>query len=238
MSPDRLPMKPGVDAPVAPTKTGDRIKGKSAPRVPRPEGKTRLKPKALTAAKRAAPRRREPLPDQSGLKPPRGADGYIRLHVRVDDGEMSIVDTKVVDSTLVQPAVIHGNFAYEVTEGDRRLHFDSIPDIGVTRSFVNPGGPLEERQHNITENKAYEFMVRIPVASLRTAAMPQVAVALYRVKEPRPHMVVTERPIAVEYERELREVARLEGLPAKVLLTALPRPRPARRAKAKRRSKK
>jgi hypothetical protein len=134
-----------------------------------------------------------------------------------EDGATSVVDNHLVESALVQPSTIHGNFVYEVTEGEKRLHVESIPDLGVFRSFVNLDGPLEERQHHIYELKTYDFDVRIPVRELVAAALPKVTVTLYRVKEARPTMPVGIQPLHAQYQRELREVAKLEGVPARML---------------------
>ena len=131
----------------------------------------RLKPKAVpdgAAAPRDERKRDDSLPDQSGLTQPEDrSDRYVRLRVRVEDGRMSILDSAVVDSALVQPPAIHGDFAYEVSEGERRLHVDAIPDLGVIRGFVNPDGPPEERQHHTYEQSVYEFAVRVPIDNSR-----------------------------------------------------------------------
>src|SRR5262252_6107211 len=122
MARDRLPMKPAADAPAAaPPATGRRRpKGKGAPPSQAIRGKMRLKPKVSKSLKRVRGRARKPgesLPDQSGLRPVQPEEGYVRLRIRVDDGDMSIIDSTMVDSTLAQPPAIHGDFAYEVTEG-------------------------------------------------------------------------------------------------------------------------
>jgi hypothetical protein len=222
MSERPLPEKPAVDAPASPTKSKGASKGKRAPRPQRIRGKLRLKTKAakLTRSQIAAPERQA---DQSGFKriAPSG-EGYVRLRIRVgEDGGASIVDSHFVESTLVQPPAIYGNFVYEVTEGEKRLHLDSIPDLGVFRSFVNPDGPVEERQHHIYELKTYDFDVRVPARELAAAALPKVAITLYRVKEARPAMPAGIQPLHVQYQRELREVAKLDGIPARILPEAL-----------------
>ena len=87
----------------------------------------------------------------------------MRLRIHVDEeGEASVVASHFVRSTLVQPSMLQGNYAYEVTEGENRLHLDSIPDVGVFRSFVNPDGPLEEHKHHMYELKSYDYDVRVP----------------------------------------------------------------------------
>jgi len=224
MSERSLPEKPATDAPVSPAKGKGASKSKVAPRPQRIRGALRLKPKAakLSTSPATAP---ENYADQTGHKRiSPGGEGYVRLRVRVgEDGGTSIVDSHFVESTLVQPSAIYGNFAYEVTEGEKRLYLDSIPDLGVFRSFVNPDGPLEERQHHMYELKTYEFDVRVPARDLTAAALPKVVITLYRVKEARPAMPVGIQPLHVQYQRELREVARVDGIPARILPEAVQR---------------
>jgi hypothetical protein len=224
MSERSLPEKPATDAPVSPAKGKGASKGKVAPRPQRIRGTLRLKTKAtkLATSQAAAPER---YADQTGLKrtTSRG-EGYVRLRVRVgEDGGASVVDSHFVESTLVQPSAIFGNFVYEVTEGDKRLHLDSIPDLGVFRSFVNPEGPLEERQHHMYELKTYEFDVRVPARDIAAAVLSKVVITLYRMKEARAAMPAGIQPLHVQYQRELREVARVEGVPAKILPEAVQR---------------
>ena len=217
-----LPEKPATDAPAPPARGKGVTKGKSAPRPRRIRGTLRLKTKtAKLSTSQAAPP--EHYADQTGHKRTApSSEGYVRLRVRVgEDGGTSIVGSHFVESTLVHPSTIHGNFAYEVTEGENRLHLDSIPDLGVFRSFVNPDGPIEERQHHVYELKAYEFDVRVPARELATAALPNVTITLYRVKEARQDMLAGIQPLHVQYQRELREVARLDGVPVRMLPEAM-----------------
>src|SRR5262245_6587390 len=68
-------------------------------------GRKKAKPNGEAASKRGAVRK--VLPDQVARKPRRSAGdapgGYVRFRVRVEDGEMSIVDSHHVDGTLVAP---------------------------------------------------------------------------------------------------------------------------------------
>jgi hypothetical protein len=221
--PDKpLPEKPSSSAPPSPLMGKGVRKGKIAPAAKRISGKMRLKPKA---AKSPAPKRPpkhagpEIYPDQTGLRTPSATgDGYVRLRIHVDeDGESSIVDSHFVASALVQPSMLQGNYVYEVTEGNARLHLESIPDLGVFRAFVNPDGPLEEHKHHMYELPTYDYDARVPVSSLSAATLANVAIKLYRVKEARAVMPVGCDLLDVQYQRELREVTRVEGIPLKAL---------------------
>jgi hypothetical protein len=114
----------------------------------------------------------------------------------------------------LEPESLHAGYAYEVSVGANRLHSGSIPDIGVTRSFPNPEGPSEQRGHHITELSTYEFDVRVPRNKLSPSVLPETEIALYRVKEPAQKKPLGVGLLSATFERELREVARLKGIPA------------------------
>jgi hypothetical protein len=142
---------------------------------------------------------------------------------------MSIVDSHLVDSTLVMPTTIHGEYAYEVTDGTRLLHADTIPDLGVVRSFSDPNGTPEQLRHHTYRASTYEFDVRVPAEELTRAATSKIAVVLYRVKERAPsRTLTTAAPLGAQFERELREVTRVSGIPHDALPASLrraPQPR-------------
>jgi hypothetical protein len=147
-----------------------------------------------------------------------GASGYVRLRIRMDEGEMSIVDTHHVDSELELPSALHGGNAYDVTLGDRLLHADSVPDVGVSRSYPNPDpdAPIEQRHHHFHLLSTYEFDVRVPLADLTPADLGKVEIAYYRVKE-HPDRAIGAQPLGRQYPRELREMSRIVGLPPDLL---------------------
>lgn len=214
--------KPSSSAPSSPLIGKGLRKSKKAPAAKRVAGKMRLKPKAVKSRTPKRPPKHtgpEIYPDQTGLRPSApAADGYVRLRIHVDeDGESSIVDSHFVASTLVQASMLQGNYVYEVTEDNTRLHLESIPDLGVFRAFVNPDGPLEEHKHHMYELPAYDYDARVPVSKLVAAKLSKVAIKLYRVKDARAVMPVGCDTLDVQYQRELREVTRVEGIPAKTL---------------------
>lgn len=139
--------------------------------------------------------------------------GYVRFSVHVENGRMSIIDSHHVDSELVMPTSLHGEYAYEITDGSRLLHADTIPDLGVVRSFSNPQGNREQRRHHIYPLTSYDFDVRVPAAELSRDRLASLSVVLYRVKERAPDRpVMRDRPVGTQFERELREVTRLSGI--------------------------
>jgi hypothetical protein len=228
MATRQLPAKPLGDAAVEPVRGKGPTKGKTAPAAPR-RGKRKLKPRGDAKAKRAA---ETPPPieaggwpelgDQRSARSARPSDRYLRLHIRLEDGQVAIVGSHVVDGPLAQTSTLEGNYAYEVTDGTRLLHAGSIPDLGVFRSFAHPNGTLEQRRHHTYELPVQDFHARVPIDALDKATLSKINVVLYRVKE-RPALRAPLAPplsaavLGVQRDRELREVARVVGLPSWVL---------------------
>jgi hypothetical protein len=156
-------------------------------------------------------------PQQAATTRAAPSETYIRLRVRVDQGHMTVVDSREVEGPLAEPTMLHGSYAYEVTLGPRRIHAESIPDLGVSRSFPNPQGPPEQQGHHITEHASYEFNVRIPRTELSAATLSEAEIVLYRVKEPGQTPPLAVGSLSANLDRELREVARLRGIPSEVL---------------------
>jgi hypothetical protein len=235
MTPDSRPAKPHQAAEVSParqegpTKATSRAKAPSAavaaalgrphlPAKPPSEIPPHREGDAPSAGMDAQqPPAHEP-PDQQ--RPQRGegsGEQYLRLRVRVDDGQLSIVDSHLVDGPLAQTTAFQGRFAYEVTDGRRLLHAGSIPDLGTVRGFAHPNGTLEQQRHHTYELSTYEFDARAPVALLRTANLANVSIALYRVKQQAgpdaPHPQLSGESLGVQREMQLREIGRVVRLP-------------------------
>jgi hypothetical protein len=124
------------------------------------------------------------------------------------------------------PPTVQGEYAYEITDGTRLLHADSIPDLGVVRSFSNPHGTREQLRHHTYRQSTYEFDVRVPADELTQSNLANVDIVLYRVKERAPTRVITTAaPLGTQFEREFREVTRVSGIPDDVLPDSLRRTR-------------
>jgi hypothetical protein len=235
----RLKLKPEAEAEerFEPPRGKGPLKPEGRGPHPLSRGRKKVKPadSKRTATKRPSGRadRQDELPDQIARRR-RGAgegerpDGYVRFRVRVDEGKMSIVDSHLVDSVLMLPPTIHGEYAYEVTDGVRLLHADTIPDLGVVRSFSDPHGTRGQLRHHTYRETTYEFDVRAPAAELTQAALPNIEIVLYRTKERAPTRALTAAaPLGAQFERELRQVARIAGIPRDALPSVL-RGRPRR----------
>ncbi len=143
-------------------------------------------------------------------------NAYLRLRLRVENSEISIVEARKVEGPLTMPYKIDGNLAYEVTVGSNKIAAGSIADVGVNRSFPNPQAPPGQEGHFFVELPSYEFNVRIPRESLSPSTLPNAEIAVYRVKTPVSQSIGDE-PLRSQFADELREVARLKGIPVKKL---------------------
>lgn len=139
--------------------------------------------------------------------------GYVRMRLRVQDGDVSVLDAKAVEGPLVETK-IQGALAYEATLGPRRVAAGAIPDVGEKRSFPAPKGKGPQSGHFVTPLESYEINVRVPKESVSLASLPRLEVALYRVKEELPVVhaaALSAAPLGVQFDKHVREVARLKG---------------------------
>ena len=146
----------------------------------------------------------------------RGREGYVRLRLRVtESGRLRVVGAKAVEGPLVDPK-LQGAMAYEVTLAGQRLAAGGIPDVGERRSFPDPDATDPEMQgHHVSPAPVYEVNVRVPKADVTPAQLPDLEIALFRIKDDLPDAapaLAGERGIGERFERELREVGRLKGI--------------------------
>jgi hypothetical protein len=169
---------------------------------------------------RGKPRaQRTPLPDQVEKKPAslRSAaaaeeEGYVRMRVRIEDGEMSVQSIKAVEGPLIPHEALHGDLAYEVAVGEKRVSSGPIPDVGVNRSFPHPDPAPGQEGHHITTSPTHEFIARVPRGDISLKSLPRVNLRLFRIKEgPLPKAEGTAL-LGQHFEKELREVSSLRGI--------------------------
>ncbi len=162
-------------------------------------------------------------PRREGGGSPAPKEQYIRLRVRVRDDRLSVVDSHLVDGPLSPPRSFSGSNAYDLTLDDRLLAAGDLPDLGVQRSFVNPDrkAPKAQHGHHITERGAFEFTARLPAAAVTPDTLGRITLRLYRVKE----VAAADRlePVSLgrQFERQMRPIAELKGLPEAALPAAI-----------------
>jgi hypothetical protein len=177
-----------------------------------------------------APRERGTFVELANQRPKRASGGsttakeqYIRLRVRVRDGHLSVIDSHLVDGPLSQPRSFSGSNAYDLTLDDRLLAAGDLPDLGVQRSFVNPNpkAPKEERGHHFSERGVFEFTARVPAAEVTPETIGRITLRLYRVKEATGADRLEAMSLGRQFERQMRPIAELKGLPEPALPAAI-----------------
>lgn len=138
----------------------------------------------------------------------------MRLRLRVSGDSVTVVGAKAVDGPLSERPTLQGALAYDVTVGKKRVAAGSIPDVGERRSFPDerPGASAEQQGHHIAEVSVFEVNVRVPASELTMAALPRVNIRLYRIKEQPDLRLLKPGTLGDQFQRELREVARVRGI--------------------------
>lgn len=160
-------------------------------------------------------------PRRTRSQPPAQPEQYIRLRIRVNNGRLSVIDSHLVDGPLAQANSFPGANAYEITLDNRLLHSGALPDLGVQRSFMNLNGPKEQHGHHFTERDIYEFTARVPAHEITGDTFKRITVRLHRVKGETRSPQIGGANLATQFEREMRPVAELVGLPGSVLPRAI-----------------
>jgi hypothetical protein len=153
----------------------------------------------------------------SGPEQEYGGQQYVRLRVRARGDQLSVLDSHLVDGPLGQVTGFTGTHAYEVTLDGRLLHAGALPDLGVQRSFPNPAGPQLQHGHFVTERDVFEFTVRVPADVLTRETIGRVRLTLHRLTDVAHAPRLADEPLTRQFEREVRPIAELEGLPESAL---------------------
>jgi hypothetical protein len=222
--PGKAEADPGKSVDEVPTYRGQaKTEKPPAPRGARSKAKPAVEPdvtrrprnpKEMTDLPDMKPPRRRPTDAARGDRP---GEEYIRLRIRVRGDQMSVVDSHLVEGPLSSTNAFPGNNAYEVTLGDRLLHAGALPDLGEQRAFVAPNPAPGESVHHFTERDVFEFSARLPAAEVTPESIGDVTVRLHRVKGEARTERLNDQPLTVQFEREMRPVAELRGLPESAL---------------------
>ena len=138
--------------------------------------------------------------------------GYLRLRLRVVEGEARLRGVKFVEGPLDRPDTISAGLSYEAKVGGRRVAVGDVPDFGDRRSFPDPTGRAGMERHHLSEVEAPEFTVRIRADELNEAQLTELSVDLFRWrgKGPGDHIAVTE--LSKQPKAAVTRIARLDGL--------------------------
>jgi hypothetical protein len=162
-------------------------------------------------------------PEQEAPRPPRrtkpagrgskqAKEGYVRLRMLVQNGELSVAGAKFVEGPLAPMETLHPGLAYEVMLGARRVAAGAIPDAGVWRSFPDPLGRPELEGHHIAEVPSYEIAVRVPAQELSMSALPKLRITLYRWRGTGPAAPTAGRSLKAQLKGRVDTIATLKGI--------------------------
>ena len=184
------------------------VMGAGAPQPPTGRGIMSPVPTQMPAP--SPPSGNPQQPPESYVAPATPA-GYVRLTVRLENGQLSVTDAKQVPGPLAMPSsVVHG-YAYEVLLDDQQVALGSIPDVGVRRSFANRDVPGPEGKHHFAKVPTIEFSVRIPKSYVSTRNLPKLNIVLHDVREA-PDRFTSLAPLQKQTGVNTVEVSRLAGI--------------------------
>ena len=172
-----------------------------------------LMPKAGKSKRRKSERSPRDMQEIS-LGQTAAGEGYLRLRMRYDRGDLSIVGVKQVPGPLASSERLEEGYIYEITRGARRIHVEAIPDLGVERSFPPPEGmeTRDLRGHHITELETYEFNVRIPQDEVSRRSLRSLQITLYQTAEIPETRSIEAGPLKKQFKQDLREIGNLKGI--------------------------
>ena len=141
-------------------------------------------------------------------------ESYLVFRMHVQNGEMTVKACKRVEGPLLrEEGIVQGGLTYEATLRENRLSIASVPDFGEQRSFPHPDDKARAG-HHISIMPSFDFNVRIPGDAVVEKDLPKVKVLLYRFKEHVPDLKLNASPLHMQFEKETRVVAELDGITA------------------------
>ena len=217
------PGKPAFGEPVAPRRIDRKLVTMAEEPTPSTAKRNTMDP--FPDRPKAGPRRRDPGEQQprDGADRGGGAEGaggsvvdedpgYLRLRLRVVEGEARVRGVKFVEGPLDRPDTISAGLSYEAKVGGKRVAVGDVPDFGERRSFPDPTGRAGMERHHLSEIETPDFTVRIPADEVSEAQLAELSVDLFRWrgKGPGDHIAVTE--LSRQPKAAVTRIARLDGL--------------------------
>jgi len=218
------PGKPAFGETVAPRRIDRKVV--TMAEEPTPSTARRNTMDAFPNRPKAGPKRRDPGDQQplegaarggggaagSGGSAAEEGPGYLRLRLRVVEGEARVRGVMFVEGPLDRPVTISAGLSYEAKVGGRRVAVGDVPDFAERRSFPDPTGRAGMERHHLSEVEAPEFTVRIPADELTEAQLSELSIDLFRWRGrgPGDHIAVTE--LSKQPKVAVTRIARLDGL--------------------------
>jgi hypothetical protein len=152
----------------------------------------------------------KPQEPKAGPSPLAG-DGYVRIEVHFDKGQLSVVGVKRVPGPLALPSALIRGYVYEVILDDQQVGLGSLPDVGVQRAFANRDVEGPQGKHHFAKLPTFNFFVRVPAGYMVRANMPKLQVMLQNVEDA-PDRLTSLAPLGRQPGVKTSEVGRLAGI--------------------------
>jgi hypothetical protein len=142
---------------------------------------------------------------------PLTGDGYVRIEIHFDKGQLSVVGIKRAPGPLAVPSALIRGYVYEVNLDDQQVGLGSLPDVGVQRAFANRDVEGPQGKHHFAKLPTFNFFVRIPAGYVVRANMPKLQVMLQNVEDA-PDRLTSLAPLERQPGVKTSEVGRLSGI--------------------------
>jgi hypothetical protein len=161
-----------------------------------------------------------PQKPKEGQAVPATSEGYVRMTIRLENSQLSVIDIKQVPGPLAIPSAVIRGYSYEVLLNEQQIALGSVPDVGVRRSFANRDVSGPEGKHHFAPVSTIDFPVRIPKSYISTANLPKLNIVLHNVREA-PDRLTTLAPLQQQPGVNTVEVGRLSGIKVEHLPSAV-----------------
>lgn len=144
---------------------------------------------------------------------PATSNGYVRLKVHVDNGQLSVTDVKEVPGPFITSKALGPGHAYEVLIDGEPISTGFLPDVGVHRPLASRNAPGPKGKHHTTTRSCYDFYARIPKTRVTSRALPKMKIVLYQVHQP-PEQIRSKVPSTGQSGVRSTKVGHVTGLKA------------------------
>ena len=193
------------------------LMGAAHPQSTGGEGIMASVPEKMPAPSAPPAKPQEPKP---GIAPHTTGEGYVRMEVHFENGQLSLVGVKQVPGPLAMPSAVIRGYAYEVLLNDQQIALGSLPDVGVRRAFANRDVPDPQGKHYIVSVPAFDFFVRVPQGHISAATLPKLTIVLHKVEDA-PDRFTSLSPLARQHGVKTVEATRLAGIKLEQLSPAV-----------------
>ena len=129
--------------------------------------------RAAADAERVSGRRELPLPMERTDVGARAEGRSLRLSVRVEGDQVTVVNAMEVDAPARELQPVRGTSFLEVRVGDQVLALEPLVDPGIAIGIPDARDKEEFRGHREIQQPSYEVAVRVPLDALESAGDPE-----------------------------------------------------------------